>query len=80
MLCSSFSCILSVFHGVKFFLHYHTNDVNCSKIIDIVWVAMERVWPSIVTIYAVLLYFSFLELVSGILRELSVDAVSFSGS
>ena len=40
MLCSSFSCILSVFHGVKFFLHYHTNDVNCSKIIDIVWVAM----------------------------------------
>ena len=56
------------------------NDVNFSKIIDIVWVAMERVWPCIVTIYAVLLYFSFLELVSGILRELSVDAVSFSGS
>ena len=56
------------------------NDVNFSKIIDIVWVAMERVWPSIVTIYAVLLYFSFLELVSGILRELSVDALSLLGS
>ena len=40
MLCSSFSCILSVFHGVKFFLHHHMNDVNFSKIIDIVWVAM----------------------------------------
>ena len=56
------------------------NDVNFSKIIDIVWVAMERVWPCIVTIYAVLLYFSFLELVSGILRELSVDALSLLGS
>ena len=32
------------------------------------------------TIYALLLYFSFLALVSGILRELSVDALSFSGS
>ena len=32
------------------------------------------------TIYAVLLYFSFLELVSGIFRRLSVDALSFSGS
>ena len=40
MLCSSFSCILSVFHGVKFFLHHDMNDVNCSKIIDIVRVAM----------------------------------------
>ena len=56
------------------------NDVNFSKIIDIVWVAMERVWPSIVTIYAVLLYFSFLELVSGVLRELFVDALSLLGS
>ena len=56
------------------------NDVNFSKIIDIVWVAMERVWPCIVTIYAVLLYFSFLELVSGILRELSMDALSLLGS
>ena len=32
------------------------------------------------TIYAVLLYFSFLELVSGVLRELFVDALSLLGS
>ena len=40
MLCSSFSCILSVFHGINFFLHRHMNDVSCGKIFDIVWVAM----------------------------------------
>ena len=74
------SVVSLVYFMALIFLHHHMNDVDWSKIIDVVRVAMERVWPCIVTIYAVLLYFSFLELDSDILRELSVDALSFSGS
>ena len=76
MLCSSFSCIFSVVHGVFFFPHHHMNDVNCSQSIDIVWVAMVEG----VTLYhdhlCCSIEFQLLELVLGILR----DALSFSGS
>ena len=58
------------------FLHHPVNDVNCSKIIDIVWVVMGEG----VTLYCdhlcCSIEFQLLELVLGILR----DALSFSGS
>ena len=75
MPCSSLSSVLSVFDGVKFFLHHHMNDVNCSKIFDIVCISMGEG----VTLYHYHLCCS-VELVSDIVRACSVDALSFSGS
>ena len=43
MLCSSCTCILSIFHDLKFFLPHHMIDGNSSKIIDMLWVQGERV-------------------------------------
>ena len=52
MLFSSCTCILSVFHDLKFFLPHHMIDGNSSKIIDM-WVQGERV-----TLYSDYLYYS----------------------
>ena len=37
------SVVSLVYFMALIFLHHHMNDVNCSKIIDIVRVAMEKV-------------------------------------